>query len=571
MSRRLIPGAAALLGISTSLALACAGSGGEGSGAADDEEPRDIRLVVLVAVDQLRPDRLSGSMPGGLGRLVNDGRAFVEAALEHAFTETCPGHAVMLTGRHPSRVGIPANSWLDPETLEKRYCVEDRTREGVLVGARGAPGKPEDGRSGAVLRSSALGDWMKSSDESSRVFAVSGKDRAAITMAGMGPDAAYWLVRGAEPAWVTSRYYQKTLPAWVGGWRPEQILGGLPQDWVYLPETVRDAGKAPRPDDYRHESPMLSRTQPHPLLREPRHVHDRARHPADRLYPTPFADRVTLAFAKSLVENEGLGLGDGPDLLALGLSATDVVGHLYGPESWEAWDALTRLDRMLGDFFDFLDRHVGEDRYVVVLTADHGVLTLPQWLQETKRSQCRVPGGRVDLDGMLERLEAFLDSKLRGAGEGPWFRSRGEQLHLVPSRVAGDPAIRARVMALATTWLESQPGVGRVWTAEEVLAGEGPEPMATFYRNSWVEGLSGDLSIQVAEDCLLGTWIPTSHGSPHLYDRAVPLVFMGPDVDAGKIYDKAASPVDIAPTLASYLEIPAPVGLDGKVLPLRER
>jgi arylsulfatase A-like enzyme len=284
---------------------------------------------------------------------------------------------------------------------------------------------------------------------------------------------------------------------------------------------------------------------------------------------------VTLAFAKSLVEIERLGRGGGPDLLALGLSATDLVGHFYGPESWESRDALARLDQMLGDFFDFLEREVGKDRFVVVLTADHGVLPIPEWLQEQGRSRCPVPGGRVDFKPLVAALEKRLDEAFPQATahtDSSWFRALGGRLTLDRRRTRGDDALEIRVMAVATTFLESQPGIERVWSSEEVLGGEGPEPMATWYRNAWVPGITGDLAVQVAEDCLLGDrGLGTSHGSPYGYDRKVPLVFMGPDIEAGRVFDQPASPVDIAPTLAHYLELSAPVGLDGQVLKLKER
>lgn len=553
------------------LALACA----DPPPPAPAAPARDVRLVVLIAVDQLRADRVSESLPGGLGRLVREGRVWVDAALEHAFTETCPGHAVMLSGRHPARVGVPANSYIDPQTLEKRYCVEDRAPDAAIVGLRsGAVADPAAGRSPRILQVSGLGDWMKARHPETRVFSVSGKDRAAITLAGLHPDGVYWLARGPEPAWVTSRYYRSALPDWVASWDVAGALAALPPDWSYLPDTVEEASAGPRPDDYEPESPLLSRTQPHPLRRDPPGVErlpEAARHAADRAYVTPFADRLSLAFARDLVMRERLGTGPATDLLAVGLSSTDLVGHFYGPESWESRDALTRLDRMLGSFLDFLDRRIGRDHTVVVLTADHGVLPIPEWIQQTGRSRCPVPGGRIDAAALAARLEEHLDRELGGDGARArdWFARSGERFTLDRRLVSGDGALEARVMALATTFLESQPGIERVWTREEVLSGGGPEPLADLYRNSWVPEITGDLAVQAAEDCLLGSHrLPTSHGSPYPYDRKVPLVFMGPGIQPDKIYERQASPADIAPTLADYLGVPAPLNLDGRVLPL---
>jgi hypothetical protein len=344
--------------------------------------------------------------------------------------------------------------------------------------------------------------------------------------------------------------------------------------WTYLPESVAAAKQQPRPDDYRHEHAMLSRTQPHPLLHDPpgiANLPEITRHPAERLYVTPFADAVTLRFARDLVKHEGLGEDGITDVLAIGLSATDVVGHFYGPESWESRDALARLDTMLGLFLDFLEERVGKGRLVVVLTADHGVLPLPEWIQEQGRSRCPVAGGRVDPRSYLPELNELLDREFTGStplNKAPWLVLAGSRLTLNRSRVARANVPERAVLVAAQQHLAAQPGIARVWRQDEVLEGKGPEPMATLYRNSWNPKITGDLAIQVAEDCLLGSRrLATSHGSPYSYDRDVPLIFWGAGVDGGRVAGRAAL-VDIAPTLAELLGIQAPVGLDGRVLDL---
>jgi hypothetical protein len=397
-------------------------------------------------------------------------------------------------------------------------------------------------------------------------------------MGGLHPDAAYWLARGPSPGWVTSAYYQPRLPDWVAAWHTDAELSALPDDWRYLPEVARKAASEARPDDYPHESPVLSRSQPHPLRRAPPDAGLPAGFAsvADRLYLTPFADAVTLDFARDLIEREKLGSGDGPDLLAISLSATDLVGHFYGPESWESQDAITRLDRMLGDFLDFLDRTVGKDHWVAVLTADHGVLPVPEWIQEQKRSHCPVPGGRVDPGPLADELEKLLDRELARPDDSPalraqkWFGRTGTRFSLNRRLTGGNPEVESRALAIATTFFEGHDGIERVWTREEVLAGQGPEPLATFYRNSWAPDITGDLVLQGVEDCLVESHpFGTGHGTPYLYDRAVPLAFLGPGIEARKIYERRASSLDIAPTLADYLGVPAPLNLDGRVLPLR--
>lgn len=521
---------------------------------------------MLVAVDQLRRDRLSEDQPGGLGRLQREGRVFPDAALAHAVTETCPGHATMLSGLHPAHSGIPGNSYRDPETLESRYCVEDRSEDAAVLTR---PGKPSAGRSPRALKAGTLGDWMKAQHPGTRVFSVSAKDRAAITTAGRDADAAYWLARGETPGFVTSRYYRESLPEWVEAWNRD-VLAGLPQQWEYLPASAAASARSPRIDDYEYESAVFQRAQPHPVLKDPPGIErmpERMRDPVERVYVSPFSDSVTLAFAKELVEREHLGRAPQPDLLIVSLSATDLVGHYYGPESWEARDALTRLDADLGAFLRFLEKRVGRRRVLVALTADHGVLPLPEWILEQGRSQCPVEGGRVDPSPIVARLNRALTDRFGGDPGEHWFELASSRLTLNRKHAKARGADPAKVIEIARASLASEPGIARTWTREEVAAGTGPEPLATYYRNSWNE-LTGDIAIQVAEDCLLADLkIATGHGSPYAYDRAVPLVFWGPGVTRGRV-SGPAGPVDIAPSLARLLGITPPDGLDGRPLPL---
>ena len=558
MSRRLILPLCAVVGF---LHVGCAGSS-----SAPEPPPK---LVLLLAIDQLRPDRLSEAQPGGLGRLQREGRVFPDAALAHAFTETCPGHATMLTGRHPSGLGIAGNGFRDPETLASRYCVEDRSDDAQVLTR---PGKSSDGRSPRNLEAASLGDWMKSQYPGTRVFSVSGKDRSAITMAGLEGDAAYWMARGETPGFVTSGYYMEALPPWVETWNRGPLLEGVPAQWHYLAESVRGAAQGARRDDYPFESPVLERVQPHPVLQDPSGAErrpERMQHPAERIYLSPFADQLTLAFAQQLVERENLGAGPETDLLAVSLSATDVVGHFYGPESWESRDALARLDADLGAFLAFLEQRVGEGRLLVVLTADHGVLPLPEWILEQGRSHCPLPDGRLIPRPIVAQLNAELSERFGGAADAEWFERASSRLTLDRQHAAATGVDVDRVLETARAHLEAQPGIARAWTRDAVESSDGSEPMAVLYRNAW-NARTGDIAIQVAEDCLLGgSRIATSHGSPYAYDRAVPLIFWWPGrIEAGRVPGPAAT-VDIAPTLAPLLDVSLPADLDGRPLPLQ--
>jgi len=509
-------------------------------------------LVLVLVVDQMRADELEPGLPGGLGWLARTGRVHDQARLEHAHTETCPGHAVLLTGHHPGRAGIPGNVFVDRLTGESHYCVEDDDPGSAVLAGDG-------GLSPRWLRVTGLGDWLKAADPRARVHAVSAKDRAAIILGGQHPDGAWWLDRAEGTGFTTSGWYRRSLPRWVAAWNRGDLFDEAPEQWRH---PSGHEGPSPRIDAYPVESPRFERASPHPVLRE-----DDRKGSLERLYWSPFGDELVLRFALELVEREDLGQGETLDLLAVSLSSLDAVGHLYGPESHEALDALRRLDAWLEDFLDEVEDEVDDDRLWIALTSDHGVLPLPEWLHETGRSECPVPGGRGDSRALEAGVEAVLDRAF-GPSEASWFHRSGYR-YTVNRSVAAERGVTVdEVVRVARGHLEAQRGIRRVWSAAEIQEGAGSEPFVSLYRHSFDPERSGDLELQPEPTCLFTSYATgTNHGSPYLYDRAVPLVLQGPGVVPGRVTEPVAT-VDLAPTLAAHLGIPAPEGLAGRVLPL---
>ena len=251
----------------------------------------------------------------------------------------------------------------------------------------------------------------------------------------------------------------------------------------------------------------------------------------------------------------------------MSLSANDSVGHLYGPWSQEAQDHLARVDAALGAFLDFLEARTGGG-LLVALTADHGVLPLPEWEIAQGVSKCPVDGGRAGIRGSCSPCSAGsggtsapnrLVSALAPVREQPGPRS-------IASSLAEQGVPLEQAVAEAKAALESQPAIARAWTEAEIATAE--DPTAELYRHSFVHGRSGDLVVQVAEGCLISEYdTGTTHGTPYLYDRGVPVLFRGPGVEAGRVPGRAAT-IDIGPTLAGRLGIPIPADLDGRPLPL---
>ncbi|MGH7700399.1 MAG: alkaline phosphatase family protein, partial [Gemmatimonadales bacterium] len=290
--------------------------------------PPKPRLVVMITVDQLRPDYLArwrGEFTGGLARLLGQGAVFTDAYQDHAITETAPGHSTVLSGRWPAHTGIASNA----------AGVLDSTAP--LIGVAGPGASPHR------FRGTALFDWLQAADARARALSVSRKDRGAILPVGRAREHVYWYQGGF---FTTSAYYRDSLPRWVRAFNGRRIpFKAAGTAWTtLLPDSLY-----PEPDDQPWENRGQGNTFPHAL-------------PADSAAAawtfagTPAMDSLTLAFALAGVEALELGRRGATDLVAISLSATDAVGHTFGPHSREVHDMVLRLDRYLGWFLDRLLR-----------------------------------------------------------------------------------------------------------------------------------------------------------------------------------------------------------------------
>ena len=496
-------------------------------------------LVVWITVDQLREDMVDHYRPmwtGGFRRLLSEGRVYTNATHDHSSTVTATGHASLSTGVHPSRHGIVGNAWYERsgETWVQVSNVGDSTAR--TVGA-GAPWAGLPGVSPHNLMSSGLADWMVAADSASKIASVSGKDRGAILPAAHAKGHVYWF----EPAgdgFVTSTYYRNSSPEWVARFN-NGVVPRYMTDTVWSFTAPASSIFLSSPDTAAHEGDGVHTYFPHRLTH---YTQDRAANTLRAwMERTPTGDAATLDFAETMVTELGLGRDASVDLLAVSVSQTDAVGHEYGPFSREQLDNLYRLDRRLGTFFEFLDRTVGEDKYIVALSADHGVMTPPE--------DPRAISGARRLTAAERQAMQEAVSKAMASGDSD-----------VPQRIA--------------TELKRQPAVADAWTTEQLMRRTPADSFAVLVRRSLYPGRAiGPFSrygveVRLALGILPNERTGTTHGSPYWYDRHVPMIFMGAGVRAGRV-EKRVSTLDFAPTLASYVGVKYPSDLDGKALSLR--
>jgi predicted AlkP superfamily pyrophosphatase or phosphodiesterase len=498
---------------------------------ADADRPR---LVVFITVDQFRadyPDRWSSQLSGGLKRLATHGAFFTNAFQDHGVTETAPGHSVTMSGRFPRSTGILRNS----------AGVEDP--QAPLVTSR------DPGASPFRFRGSTLIDWIRSRDPRSRALSVSRKDRGAILPLGRAKQNVFWYATSTGE-FTTSRYYADSLPDWVKRINARQFAQRhAGASWTLL----RSSGDYAEPDSEPLENRGRNITFPHVL---PSAADSAA---ADLPY-TPWMDELTVATALEGLQALGLGRGPQTDVLAVSLSATDYIGHRYGPDSREQHDNVLRLDRTLGVFIDSLYKLRDSSTIVFALTADHGVTSFPAL---TARRTHRPAPAAYDLRPAARQLRAMLrDARVDTTAirlDGPLvYVDRGAFLD---ATVDADSVLRrfAEVVRHA-------PGIARVDRVRDLSRADTVNDVVA---RRWVHMIPPDSPVEYVITPVEGSYpvgaMMAEHGLPYDDDAHVPVILYGPWTRSGR-YTQHALVADLAPTLAFIVGVPPTERVDGRVL-----
>jgi predicted AlkP superfamily pyrophosphatase or phosphodiesterase len=537
-----------IFGLSLLLSVACMAGAASTSGAASSDtpppaggnpptlaipgQPEKPRLVVLITIDQFRADyltRYGAQLQGGLARLARTGASFTDAHHDHAITETAPGHATLLSGRFPRSTGIMMNA----------IGVEDETAP-LVAGGYGPGASP------ARFRGTTLVDWMTAADRRTRTLSVSMKDRGAILPVGRAKTEVYWY--SIDGRFLTSTYYRKALPDWVNAFNERQMVASFAgKPWALL---LPDSAYAEK-DSVAIEMNGRGVTFPHVLT-------DDVLDAGANIRITPFIDDMVLAFALHGLESLKLGTGPQTDLLALSLSATDVIGHNFGPDSREMHDQVLRVDRAVGTFLDSLYKLRDSSSITVVFTSDHGVGTIP----ELAPASMQPPPRRVSLAPIVPALRA----KLRELKADTFAIETDVNIVLADRRAFRKAADFETAMTFFLEQIRTVPGVARVDRFRALLADTASDVIARRWAHQFPATSNVEAVITLDP---LSTWGGNiaSHGSPRDYDSHVPLIFSGFGVAPGA-RTQFVRTVDLAPTLAQLLGVKPQEPTDGVALPI---
>ena len=531
------------------------------------------KLILQITVDQLRgdlPDKFMKHMDkGGFRWLKENGVWYKNAHYNYTNTETVVGHTTLATGANPSIHGMVSNVWYDRVKKRLVYNIEDK-RYHILSKNAGIDGSTEvdssqalagtDGRSPANIMVSTFSDELSLfSNEKSKIFGVSVKDRGAVTLAGHNGKAFWFSKTSGE--FITSSFYYDVYPAWVKKFNDQKLAERyLDKSWTLMYDKSKymfgNSDDNPWEEDYAN----FGRVFPHKYGGKENKYFNHF------LTFSPAGDELTLDFAKAVIDNEKMGQNDVTDYLAISFSSTDYVGHIFGPSSLEAEDNMLRLDKTLASLFKYVDEKVGLDNTLIVLSADHGAPEAPGYLAKLGIEAKWIAPMKWNKKPSLERLK-----KRFGVGQDLIESFFPPYLYLNHKVIKEKGLNLAEVQKAVAKEIMDIDGIALAVTSTEMSNNTLPD---TYLYNAALRNFnakrSGDILILFEPHCFAndmdgGAIMASNHGGPWSYDTYVPVIFAGSALKGKQIF-KRIRPNDIAPTLSAIVNAKAPSGSSGEIL-----
>lgn len=507
------------------------------------------KLVVQLVIDQLRGDLIQQHQQQfgnyGFTYLLNHAINYHNAHHPHANTTTCAGHTTIATGSYPAMHGIVNNDWYDRKSKQMIYCMED-LKANILPTQHTKTIIP--GRSPRNISASTLSDEIILSNKG-RSFGVSLKDRSAIALAGHA-GKAFWFDT-TNGGFVTSNYYYNEYPVWVQNWNKHYESPNF--DW--------NLGR-PRTEYQNVNSPVFPQIDQAFGQNFPHHVtHNENQDYFKALSKTPKADQLTGNFAEQLLTEERLGLtANKTDYLAISFSGVDAIGHQFGPNSLEAEDNLLELDKTLTHLLSVIDKQVGLNNTLIVLTADHGVNDGPAYLKAYHIAEIKP----IKIAKLKHYVHKVLQKQYK-LPEQALMSITLPYIYLNHKIISQHKVNLDEVSHHLAQALTLQPGIFKAYALpvtqiEKDWLSAKVNKMSYPYR-------TGDVYIVQPPNQSNGAknMYRVTHGSPWNYDSYVPLLFVHPNFKAQRI-SRPVYTTDIAPTLSALLMIKSPSAAVGQPL-----
>ena len=517
--------------------------------------PDKPKLVIGIVVEELNYNQLEKFhdklSENGIKKLINEGTYFKNASYEYLLTQSAPGHATIATGAEPSFHGITSDNWYTPLKNELINCTKD-------VSVNSVGGSFESGLHSPVnLLVSTFSDELAiATNKKAKVFGVGLKESSAIFSAGHTANAAYWF-DNTTGTWMSSSYYISALPDWVNDFNAMKFSDTyLNSTWNLLRPAKDYADCLPDsnsfeigfnninyfPYDLKKLRPgnTFSSKNDYSLLRE-----------------TPFGNSLTTNFAIRLIQKERLGKDDVTDYLSICYSATDYIGHRFGPSSVEMGDAILRLDDDIKNLLTFINDTIGKKNVLIYFTAAHGISEIPAVLEKN-----RIPSGYFQQNQALQLLRSYLNAIY---GEGEWVKGYSERQIFLNRTLIEDARLSLDdVQKKVARFLVQFTGVEAAYPYSAFEANDFGNGNLKRIINNFSPQRSGDVIV-----ILNPGWVEkvndfvTNYNSPYEYDSHVPLIWYGWTVNRATV-TRQVNITDIAATLSTLCKIPYPNACTGE-------
>jgi len=509
---------------------------------AKNNQTEKPKLVVAIVVDQMRYDFLENLSnrftENGFKRLIDYGYNCKNNYFNYVPTVTGPGHASISTGSTPITHGVVGNNWYDREKKESIYCANDSDYKHIGGDAYSGNKSPNN------LLVDTFADVNKlSNNNDSKTISVAIKDRGSILMGGKTADAAYWYYGKERAQWITSNYYMNELPDWVNNFNNEDNLEKYLEDWVTFEEiTNYDNYEI---DDNNYEKQFKGKDN----SAFPYSIKSLMKHNDcfDMIKETPYGNSMTTDFAIEAIINENLGKSGFTDVLTIGYSSTDYVGHNFGVASVETQDVYIRLDREIAKLLSFLDKEIGENQYTLFLTGDHGVLEIPAFLSDSG-----VNATAISKEDLTEKALRKLYNVFAIEDEKFIVNVENNQIYLNDERIRELNLDKNIIIDELVEILQSFDFITNAYSAEFILNSQNLSGYEKLIQNGFHKERSGDIAFILKPNVIFHDRKGTTHGSGYNYDTHVPLIFYGNGIKNGETLDYTEIP-DIAPTISELL------------------
>jgi len=518
--------------------------------------PDKPRIVVGIVIEQLRYDQLEKFRDrfeeNGIRRLLNEGTYYKNASYDYMLTQSAPGHATIATGTQPSFHGINADSWYLPLKNEMVYCTQDSNVDPV-------GGSYESGLHSPVnLISSTFPDELAmATSKRAKIFSVGLRESSSILTAGHHADGVFWY-DNKTGTWMSSTWYCDSLPSWVNDFNASKYSDSfLNNPWTPLKESSYYSDCLA--DTSMFEAGFDGVTWfPYDLKKMSQKGLLNVKRDYSILCETPFGNTLTKDFAIRLIQEEKLGRDDIPDFISINFSATDYIGHRFGPSSVESADALLRLDQDISRLLKFLNDSLGKRNILVYFTSAHGVSEIPSVLEQN-----RIPTGYFRQTQALQLLKSYLNAVY---GQGDWVKGYYENQVFLNRVLIEDAKIPLEdIQKKVSRFLVQFSGVSSAYPYSAFEANDFGNGHLKRIVNSFSHQRSGDVIITLNPGWIEKGDYVANHNSPYEYDSHVPLIWYGWSVNRATVTRKV-NITDIAATLSSVCRVPFPNACTGDPL-----